>query len=302
MADLAIVGAGAGVTTIRPKDAHSGFRLIDLKDPAKIRLEQLTVADFGPSDGGVALLRSGMFEAHEVEFRNNVTFTSGAVLDIAEGAEASFTNVTFVNNDASVVTDGLGWGGVIKAGGATTRVTVDKSTANGNRAQWGSFAYVHDGAALRMSNSTLHHNTAKVAGTLATSSGSVELTNVTIAYNRSENGELAPERRTAGLYIDGAPGGYKMANSIVAFNTDVSGVQNNCGNEGPADYLDSFGGNLTQQNAANHGGKTPTIAIKETSPALDRGLGDHCPKDDQRGVARKRSALDTCDAGAFELQ
>lgn len=328
MADVAIVGAGAGVTTIRPKNAHDGFRMIDLKDPAKIRLEQLTVADFGPSTGGVALVKRGLFEAHEVEFRNNLTATSGAVLDIAEGAEASFTNVTFVNNDAlSQVTDGDGWGGVINATDVNTRVTVDKSTASGNRAVWGSFAHVHLGASLHMSNSTLHHNTVKVAGTLATPSGSFELTNVTLAYNRNENGESDPVKRTAGIYIDGVPGSYKMANSIVAFNTDVAGAQNNCGNKGSADHLDSLGGNLfsdgagncasaftqdgdglstdplfTQQNAGNHGGKTPTIALKDGSPALDRGLGEHCPKEDQRGVARKLSALDTCDAGAFELQ
>ena len=225
--------------------------MVDLEAPAKIRLEQLTISDFGPSDGGVARVRRGMFEAHEVEFRNNVTATSGAVLDIAEGAEASFTNVTFANNDASVVVDGNGWGGVINAGGANTRVTVDKSTASGNRAMWGSFAHVHDGATLSMSNSTLHHNTVKVAGTLATPSGSFELTNVTIAYNRNENGDSPRSAAPAGIYIDGVPGGYKMANSIVAFNTDVSGAQNNCGNKGAADHLDSLGGNLFSDGAGN---------------------------------------------------
>lgn len=326
-ADVAIVGAGVGATTIRPKDAHSGFRMIDLKDEANIRLEKLTVADFGPSDGGVALVTKGQFEAHEVEFSNNVTATAGAVLDIYDGAEASFTNVTFVNNNAGDVTDGPGWGGVVNATGANTRVTVDKSTARGNRAMWGSFAHVHLGASLVMTNSTLHHNLVKVAGTLATPSGSFELTNVTIAYNRNENSDVTPERRTAGIYIDTTLGGYKMANTIVAFNTHFSGAQNNCGNKGTPDQLDSLGGNLfsdgagncassftqdgdglsidplfTQQNATNNGGKTPTIAIKDISPALDRGLGEHCPKEDQRGVARKLSALDTCDSGAFELQ
>jgi Putative Ig domain len=324
-ADLAIVGAGVGATVIRPEVPHSGDRMLDLDSNAKVRLEKMTVQQFGPINGGVAWVKAGLLEAYDVELKDNASPGVGGVLDIFGGAEARFENVSFVDN---VVAEGAppenqGWGGVINAAGVNTKVTVERSTASGNKARWGAFAHVYEGAVLSISNSTLHHNTSRIAGTLATPSGTFELTNVTLAYNTNTN----PERRSAGIYIDTQPGGYKMVNSIVAFNTDLTGAQHNCQNNGLVEHLDSLGGNLfsdlagncassftqegdgldldplfAQQNAADNGGMTQTMAIEAGSAAIDRGVGDHCPKLDQRGLARKLSALGTCDAGAFELQ
>jgi hypothetical protein len=51
--------------------------------------------------------------------------------------------------------------------------------------------------------------------------------------------------------------------------------------------------------ALNAPGKTPTIAIAATSPAVDAGDDDAAPLDDQRGVARPQG--DGPDIGAYEL-
>ena len=66
----------------------------------------------------------------------------------------------------------------------------------------------------------------------------------------------------------------------------------------------TFSGNSGAQGGAiyNNGGPTQTMALKPTSPAIDKiplSTGD-CPKTDQRGVTRPDNGEAFCDIGAYE--
>lgn len=308
---IVIAGAGAGKTIIRPS---GNYPMIYVDSGPTLRLENLTVTGFKSSDGGALRVSRGALEVFNVSFEGNEAVNnSGGVLCIDGGASADFESATFSGNKA---VNGNGWGGVINGAGLGTRISVRRSTATGNVAQWGSFAHLETGASLLLENSTLTGNTAGTAGTLASPGGLYTLTNVTIVNNNV----LAAN--SAGIYLHGGTAHYTLANTIVAQNLDKNGDQNNCNRNDPNTTLQSMGGNLFGDDAGNcggeldaagdvmradpkldpkglaaNGGPTRTVALQPGSSAIDRGT-TACPKRDQRGVARTGA---TCDAGAFEL-
>jgi hypothetical protein len=311
---IVIAGAGAGETIIRSATEHGGYPMIYVDNRLSLRLETLGVRDFSSSDGGALRVSNGKLEVFAAAFENNqADGNRGGVMAIDGGASALFEDTTFTGNRAIA---GNGWGGVINGAGIRTEVTVRRSTATRNLAQWGSFSHFETGASLLLENSTLTINQALTAGTLASPGGEVTLINDTIVHNTVTASD------SAGLYLHGPPARFKMANTLVAYNLDRDGRQNNCHRrEDLASVVISTGGNLFGDGAGNcadaltatdvangelklddqglmdHGGLTPTIALQPGSAAIDLGVTS-CPKEDQRGVARSGAR---CDAGAFEL-
>jgi hypothetical protein len=123
------------------------------------------------------------------------------------------------------------------------------------------------------------------------------------------------------LYLFSEPAHYTVQNSIIAFNHDSSGAENNCNRRIATLSLTSNGGNVISDAAGNcaayftaagdhlmtdpvlaagapaaHGGATETILPSSSSPVLGEGTG--CPLVDQRGQPRDPAA---CDLGAVEL-
>lgn len=212
---------------------------------------------------------------------------------------------------------------MIDGEGQLTNIVVEQCTATNNTAPWGSFSHITAGTTLRLESSTLYGNKATTAGTLATPGGIYTLVNDTIAHNTN----TAPE--SAGIYVHSSPGTYTIGNTIVAFNTDATGGENNCNRRdaGPASplQLTSRGGNLISDGAGNcagaflapgdrlavdpgldpagptrNGGLTDTVLLSLGSKARDAAQAAECPAEDQRGVARP-DARGRCDAGAVEM-
>ncbi|MBL0214821.1 MAG: putative Ig domain-containing protein [Myxococcales bacterium] len=314
--DLVIAGRGVALTHVQPATAHPGFGFLRLLASHDLGLKQVSVDDYGSIDGAALNIGAGTAQIDACAFSRNVSNGSGGVLFAHDGAQVTIRRSTFT---ANVSYGGCcsGWGGVIDGEGAGTTIVVEQSTATRNESAWGSFAHITTGTTLRLENSTLYDNLSTIAGTLATPGGTYTLVNDTIVNNRNTNS--TPE--SAGLYLYSAPCHYTVANTIVAFNTDVNGAPYDCDRRDLSTSLTSNGGNVFGDDAHNcaayfiatgdrlmtdpqlvpggpgpHGGATETILPTSTSTVL--GAGRSCPAIDQRGVPRD---LAICDVGAVEL-
>ena len=309
-----IAGKDAASTIIRPPVVHPRYRMMGVGG-GTLRLEDLTVQDFGVADGAAIRLEEGTFEAEACVFRNNEAESTGGVLFSSTRTSASFDECSFVGNRS---VGNNGWGGVIDAEGAGAQVTVRRSSATGNLAVWGSFSHITTGATLVLENSTLYGNIATRAGTLASPGGRYILLNDTIVFNTNTFDD------SAAIYLFSVPAEYTLTNTLVAFNTARSGKQNNCNRNDANTMIKSGGGNLFSDDSGNclsffgaadllktdpqldplgprdHGGLTMTYAPAQTSPVLDAGVAMACPAQDQRGLPRPANG--GCDIGAFELQ
>ena len=313
--DVVIAGQGAAVTSVRGTTPHPGFGFLVLATRHTVGVRKLTVAELGPVDGPVAHVTQGALAIEAAQLADNVAASSGGALFIAGGASVAIDTTLFVGNSAS---SGNGWGGVIDGEDAGTSIVVRRSTATRNVADWGAFAHITEGTTLRLENSTLYGNKSAIAGTLATPGGLYTLIHATIAANTT-TGNLS-----AGLYLHSSPGGYTLASTLVAGNTDAAGKRRNCHRVDVASRVSSRGGNLFDDDAgtcaaaltgagdqlgrdpalvgglADHGGPTPTVMPAAGSLAIDHGAPADCLATDQRGQVRPLGA--GCDVGAVEAQ
>lgn len=317
-ADLVIAGAGLGKTLIKAAAPRPGHRMMSVPAGRLVRLENATFQDFGPVDGGVVQVNRGRLEAYRVEFSRNASNSTGGVMCVDEGGQAHLEEVTFLDNEA-VLNEGRG--GALNASSPGTKITVVRSTAMHNRAIFGSFAWADSSATIELVNSTVASNVATEAAALAAYQAGIVVRSSTIT------GNTTPGNVTAALGIGLGVSSITLANTIVADNLSTAdGAQRNCAVESSDASLISLGGNLFSNDAdgckllmadrprelnanllldvaaRDNGGPTWTVALKAGSAAIDHGLGEHCPEEDQRGVKRTRGAADTCDAGAFELE
>jgi CSLREA domain-containing protein len=308
-----IAGQGAALTTVRAAKVHPGFGMLTLTTDRTLRMKRATFRDFGPAEGGVIEAAVGALVVDEAAFTNNTSDGSGGVAFVHDGAGARLRRSTFVANHAG------NWGGVIDGEGDGTRIVVEQCTAMQNTALWGSFAHITTGTTLLLQSSTLYGNTATRAGTLATPGGVYTLINDTIAHNTNTFAD------SAGIYLFNAPGSFTIANTIVAFNTDATGAENNCNRRDLATSLTSRGGNIVSDGAGNcaayfagpgdhlamdpglaadgptsNGGPTATILLTEASRAIDAAEPAQCPAEDQRGMPRP-DPRGLCDVGAVEM-
>ena len=316
--DMVIAGEGIDTTVLSPNPLGQTQALLSFESSYQIRLENLSVRNFTPATGSTVMVKDGVFEAFEVEFRGNQSASSGAVAGIDRGARAHFENVTFLENEAL---GNPGWGGVIIGAGTETKIAVHSSTAMNNKAIWGSFAYVQSGATLELVNSSLVGNQAITAGTLASPDGHYRVIHSTLAFNTIMGSQ------SAGLYFNEKDATFTVGNSIIAHNKNGSGIVKNCDRREEMGALTSLGGNVLSDDAGNcaafftatgdviavdpllesllpvsAGGHTKTMPLQSESKAIDRGVGALCPPRDQRGAVRKLSDTGTCDSGAYERE
>lgn len=197
--------------------------------------------------------------------------------------------------------------GAIFSGGEGSRLTLRRSTVNGNTAQGGGGGLLLFPGAHLIENSTISGNTAAIGGGIRSGItadlGTATLLNVTLQENSATNG--------AHLYVDDGSQPVTVQNTI--FGLTAAGAA--CY---PGVSLTSGGYNLErdescgltgatdQQNTdprlgplADNGGPTQTHLPQPGSPVIDATLAD-CPATDQRGVARPAGA--TCDIGSVEVE
>lgn len=144
-----------------------------------------------------------------------------------------------------------------------------------------------------------------IATSISSSSGIGQIVNSTFISNSSTNPG----------YGGASYGVHRFLNSILALNTDASGL-NNCGGIGSSNGFnlsDSGPGDCNLTNSSdlvtqkpllgplqNNGGASLTMGLLTGSPGIDQGTNIGCPGTDARGLARPIHGV--CDIGAFESQ
>jgi hypothetical protein len=223
---------------------------------------------------------------------NNLTVADGrggpgAGIQIYDGT-VTLSNSTLSGNSANGVADLFPNGGGIHNEGGTA--TVRNSTISGNSATlvgggiFNSSDATNTGGTLTVSNSTLSGNSNNGGfggGGIHNEDGTATLKNTIVAKGPSASGQ-----NCAGTITNG---GHNLDSGIT------------CGFPTNRSSKDPLLGPL-----AGNGGPTPTHALLEGSPAIDKGKSDLAT--DQRGLPRPSNfvgiinAADGSDIGAFELQ
>ena len=267
-----------------------------------LTLTQVTVhgntATGGPGGG---VLNFGRVIMSDIVISGNVA--GGAGGGFYTQGSANLTRVTLDGNTAQLD----GGGGIANDGGLTlVDVTLYSNTAPSGG---GLYNYTNGNASL--TNVTLSGNTAAAdrGGGIYNQSGTLDVTNATIAYNT-----VVTSTATMAGGIANLSGSANVENTIIAFNDN-----RNCSGVISSVYgrnLDSSGDNTCQVDddlvgfdpllgtLRNNGGETWTHALLAGSWAIDNGANAVCPSTDQRGFHRPIIGTPTtvavCDIGAFE--
>lgn len=279
---------------------NGGAALIDA-DSLSLTRSVVTgnTAQAGDGRGGGLHLAGGSGIVEDVLIADNIAIEGGGL--VVDGGRIDGNRLTIAGNLAEQ-----------RGGGASTRgFSLSDSLVARNRAQAAGGMDIEEAAVL--ANVTLTGNQATSAGAdsaaIDADGTGIELTNVTVADNRSDRGAVAVNGQAT------------ARNTILTNTTNVrGGVVANCAGVPPL----SAGGNIddgtscafadpTDRSATDprlaplfdNGGPTATHGLLEDSPAIDGGVTEGCPLGDQRGVTRPRDGnadeQALCDSGAFEV-
>ncbi len=279
---------------------NNAVRVMRVNSDKTLSLETLTISDGLATDangGGGGILNSGTLKIANSTFSGNdggVDSVGGAIR--TAGGSLEVVNSTFVDNSAVV------GGGIFNS----SQASVTNSTFVGNSAV-NSGGGIYNQFVLSVTNSTFFENSAGSQGGGIFNNNSMFVTNSTLSGNISTfSGGGVYDNETMFLY-----------NTIVANNTSGG----DCGGTfvDGAYNLDSDGscGLATQKTSAeialgslqNNGGPTDTMALGNSSVAIDAGDKNVCAAAvgspnfgagglDQRGKVRNDLQ---CDIGAFEF-
>jgi hypothetical protein len=343
---LTIVHPGRGTATI---DANKIDRVFDIAKGATT-LEALTLIGGysnktdGDGDGGAILVGNGSLTVLGSRIAHNRApwvGGNGGGLDSDSSGLVKVIDSDLSNNDSG------GSGGGVEAS-PDGRMLIQRSNVTNNKAAQAGGVMVF-GPPVRIVDSTIAGNVASAGpevegdggGILVGARGRLELTNSTVANNGaytsgggifSDAGSqasiafstIARNRADADAMFGGTTGGIhlrtagvqvaanaRIANSIVALNTEAGGVAADCGGIG---FLGTGINLLTTTNQGkcseadpivvanpqlgplgSNGGPTPTIALLSGSPAIGAAGPGKAPARDQRGVKRTDP-----DLGAYE--
>jgi CSLREA domain-containing protein len=239
--------------------------------------------------GGVAKLTNVTFD------HNTASHDTGAMYE--SGDKATLRNVTFSDNSAG----NIGGGAVISAGSGVFSLT--NVTFSGNSTVgYGGGLYTEAGSTTNLNNVTFTENTADAdaagggdGGGVYRSDGTINIRNTIVADNTDTGGEHDDCGQTSG-----------DAFTSLGHNLIGPGPEGCVFALGPGDLV---GAEATQGLAplADNGGHTETVALRQSSPAIDNGSNDTpgsggaaCARTDQRGVSRPQGSR--CDIGAFERE
>lgn len=256
------------------------------------------------------------------------TAGTGGAIHHAGGA-LLVSGTTFSGNSASSYDSNsstAGTGGAIDHAGGTALVTGSTFSANGANGDWshsstsaGGGAIFSAAGVLVATNSTFTGNGASVGWSFYSTAGCggavfnagsrLELVNVTLAGNTVGGGYCYSSTcAVAGAIYGGAT----LTNTIVArgaAGANCSGAFVDGGHDLDSDGTCGVGPAtdplLDAAGLADNGGPTRTIALQETSPAIDAADGGVCAAEpvmgvDQRGYQRPGTGASACSIGAFE--
>jgi CSLREA domain-containing protein len=298
--DLTIVGQGSNETNIMGNKTDRIFHVRETLD-----ISDLTITNgFANDDFGGGISNGGQLWIDEVIVSGNTGRFGGGISNFGI---LTMTNSSVLSNTATTshFTGGAG-GGLENLG----LMTVINSTIAYNVANNAIGGGLHQQGEAYLTNSTISSNSGSsngggifhVIGGIGINPGLTELTNVTIANNDALGG--------GGIYY--ASGTVQIVNSIVAYNK--GGATPDCNGplvsqgfnliESPAcSVVGDTTGNIHSEDPlleplSSNGGSTQTHALNPSSPAVGAisGAGASCPARDQRSAPRDSA----CDMGAYE--
>jgi hypothetical protein len=298
---LKIVSSDGRLATVDGDDIDRVFQT-GTDGPVKATFKRIHVTggngEFGGSFGGGISGGEGKLKILNSRVSDNL---SGLGAGVQAAERTVIDRSTISGNGRIEVGEG---GGLTILGDA--EATVRDSTINGNRSVFGGGIEVEvGGASLTLINSTVTKNRAEIdgAGIQAFEAGEIEVMSSTIARNSAGQDGGGLHRDSADLFT--------VRNSIIALNS-AGGSGPDCeGGFGAIERnlltdLSGCGGfsmpsaivaNPRLRQLADNGGPTETIALKDNSPAINKG-GASSPPRDQRGVDRGNNP----DIGSFELR
>jgi hypothetical protein len=271
-------------------------------EDAVVELSDVTVRNgSGDSDNCGGITNNGALKLTNVTVSQNRGVFSATGGGICNRGTLTMVNGTISDNSINSFYAGFGGGLANRGDASLTNVTISGNSAISIHPGGEGGGIYHYSGTLTLTNVTIANNTASDGGALL-NGGTATLMSVTIAGNG--NGGLGDG--TGG--ISNPPyGGLTLKDTIVAnstpgancagsitsldYNLDSDGT---CGLTGPHDVTKV---NPKLSPLQNNGGPTLTIALLPGSPAIDTGGAD-CPATDQRGVSRPQGAA--CDIGAYE--
>jgi len=206
-------------------------------------------------------------------------------------------------------------GGILNAG----TLTVRNSAIYDNSAVFGGGISSDGTSSTTIINSTIARNSAfeDGGGTSVETDGIMSLRGVTVAQNTADaDSSGGGDGGGVAVSSSGAGGTLTLRNTLLAGNVDRGREAHDCvevggsvtslgrtfiGNPSGCSYT-AGSGDVVNRSARllslqDNGGFTPTIALRKTSPAINRGAA--CVRTDQRGVPRRLGGR--CDIGAWEL-
>jgi hypothetical protein len=233
---------------------------------------------------------------------NNTITTSGKGGGIYNTGTLTVTDSTISGNTSSGTSGNSSGGGGIYSSGT---LTVDGSTFSSNSTSGGNGGAIYNTGTATISNSTFSGNSGANGGAIF-NGGTITIRNSTISGNSASVfgggvNQSAGTLNIANVILANSSAGFDcyVAGGSVGTNTKNiiegnAGSPFDCGT--PFSTVDPALGSL-----ANNGGPTFTMALGQTSPALNAGDAGTCTTVgnlDQRNTSRPQGSA--CDIGAYE--
>lgn len=328
--NLTIQGQSADATIIQAHASENSAdrRVFTVSSGYTVTFDSITIRHGkAPSGGGVY---SGYNSSANMTFQNcRVEYNrviggswgeGGAIWAYLSGGSLTVTNCQIQHNQATGSSGSYGGAIYLRGNGTITNSTINNNSVG----VWGSGIYGYY-ATMEITNSTFVDNIGWGAAIQSIFTGTLTITNSTIAYN--DNNSLYGYATCGGIYLESGVTTH-IKNTILAQNTggnatacdwtrsggSLSTKTNNIvENQSGSDFTNGVNNNLvgTQANlnlsstlADNSTtGLSQTLALTTGSVAIDAGSatannGVTIPSTDQRGQPRSGSV----DIGSYELQ
>ncbi len=259
-----------------------------------LTLTDITISQSSPNNGSSD--NSSIISRGSLNLRSSSIVDSDGGDDLGiliESGTANIENSTIANHEGV-----LGGSGVLILTSETVNIS-NSTIANNNNRFVGGVANA-GGGDVNIANSTIANNNGGLGnGGIQNSSGTVTVTSTILADNKGAGiGDVAGD----GEYISGG-------NNLISNGDDadgfVDGVNGDIvGTNGDDPAIPDNDGLIDPQlgELQDNGGATQTLALLDSSPAIDAGSNPNNLTTDQRGEGFDRTVGNATDIGAFELQ